>query len=661
MGDKKRPTIAVMMGNAASEYSTEMIAGFRASAKEEGANLIFFMGPHLPRYCKDILSGSFAWDYDYQFHTIYDYVHFAKPDALIIAYGSLSTFRDVPDVDEFVAGFKGIPTLLMGDKVGDSEVPHLNMGNYSGMRQCIEHLVEDHGYRRIAFVAGPVRNFDSNQRLQAYRDVLTEHGITVDEKMIVHGNYTEAVDEQVEYLLDNNPGLEAIAFANDNMAKGGYRVCAARNLLVGHDIAITGFDDMDDVKSMEPPLSSVGHNTFLFSYRAVKTALELCRDKMSKQEESQAVFCRRSSCGCALEQKPIRQGMSYEEVRELQRVHAEETGRLQKEIIESNRKLWFIPSFTRDLMYGKMDRVEQMLHIMTRLKAMGVKSAYLFFFVNEVIHRKGEELKLPEEMYLTAFYNEREMCCHKAKDMVRIGRDEGFAQLLPQDREHFYTSYVLFSGEVQYGLILCEVEQKDFPFMLICSMELGSLRRVINMNIRERQMQRELEEKNRILSFISAYDELSQLLNRRGFMEKAIRLIREKQGQRAYLLFADVDHLKEINDCFGHAAGDFAIQAAAEYLRNCLPADAVTARIGGDEFVSLIISEQENACEILTRSLRKYEIDFNVSCSQPFYVEMSAGVYEFVCEPDTDITEMMRQSDAILYEQKKKRRKSIKK
>lgn len=65
---------------------------------------------------------------------------------------------------------------------------------------------------------------------------MAEHQLPVTDDMVVYGNYSELVTEQVEYILDHNPELEAIAFANDNMAKAGYRVCAARDLLVGYDI-----------------------------------------------------------------------------------------------------------------------------------------------------------------------------------------------------------------------------------------------------------------------------------------------------------------------------------------------------------------------------------------------------------------------------------------
>lgn len=765
MMEKRRPTIAIMAGNAESEYVVKLLAGFRNCAKEEDVNLVFLLGPHIPRHCKDILAGSFAWDYDYQFHTVYEYVRFIQPDAIILAYGSLSQFKYVPDVDEFVERFKGIPTLVLGDYVEDSSVPHLIGGNYSGMKECIRHLVEDHGYRKIGFVAGPKRNYDSRRRMTAYKDVLTEHGIPVDESLIVYGNYTEHVDAEVEYLLDQHPDIEAIAFANDNMAKAGYRVCASRDLVVGHDIAITGFDDGDIAKSLEPTLSSVAHSSYLFSYRAVRAAIELAKGNKPKSEEMKAYFHKRESCGCKFALNETRKVNSLYELREYiasrvelitdelfstipyekdksqyrewlgaflnevirvvfemkegevyterihrclkkmcrhpfvskhflmeyvekvmfelmefaqddeqqvelstmlrairQYIHSQEINSLQQETIAVERKMWFMPSFTADLINAKLDIREQMLYIMGRLKAMDIKSAYLFFNMQELVYKAEEEFQAPDTIYLTAYFNENEIVSYRPNEMVPVQYNgKGIAKIIPQDRARFYSAFVIFSGEEQYGLLLVEAEQKEYSFVLTSSMQLGTLRKIINMNIRERQMQRELEEKNRILSVISIYDELTQVLNRRGFMEKALQLIKDKKGQKAYMIFADVDHLKEANDCFGHAAGDFAIITAAKYLKECMPENAIIARIGGDEFVSLFVPEAECHCEDITMQLHDYAKSFNAESKQPFYVEMSVGVYEFICDVDTDLVELFKQSDAVLYEEKRKRRKSIKK
>ena len=169
-----------------------------------------------------------------------------------------------------------------------------------------------------------------------------------------------------------------------------------------------------------------------------------------------------------------------------------------------------------------------------------------------------------------------------------------------------------------------------------------------------------LEEKNHILSMISMYDELTKLLNRRGFMEKALHMMGQNKGKKACMVFADVDHLKEINDSFGHAAGDFAIITAANYLRENLPKDAVIARLGGDEYVALFVAE---ACckEQAVFNIKSYAKQFNKDSDKPFYVEMSVGAYEFVCDGSSELGELFKKSDAVLYEEKQNRRPSVKK
>lgn len=767
MPGKCRKTIAIICGNAVSSYAADLMEGFQACAREEDVNLVFLSGPHIPRYCKDILTESFAWDYDYQFHSIYRYVHYLKPDAIIIAYGMLSQFKYVPNINEFAKGFEGIPYLILGDKVDDSDVVSLTGGNYYGMKENVEHLIRDHGYKKIGFVAGPKRNFDSNQRMKAYKDAMKEAGLEVPDTYIVHGTFSEVADAQVEELLDAHPDLKAIVCANDMMAKAGYRVCAARDLEVGRDIAITGYDDSDVAKSLEPALTSVAHSSFMFSYKAVQAALKLCNGEELKSVDLEAQFHRRASCGCEQKVCELCPEMHYEDIKDFvdaradevteelfsavpyekdkkkyrallelffsdivemvfakeeneeividlllrylkrlcenkhvskrllleycskfirdlieftrnkrketalmsvitaiqQYIHSEELNILSSEIIESERKNWFIPSFTIDLISSKMGMPDQMRSIMKRLQAMGVKSAYLLFFMEEIVHKRNEKMQYPNEIYLTAHFDEHKMRCYGADELIEIKWDEGFTEYLPQDRAHFYTAFPLFSGDEQYGMILCEAEQAQYMFMLICSMQLGSLRRVINMNLRERRMQRELEEKNRILSVISDYDELSKLLNRRGFMEKALELIKENYGKRGYLLIADIDHLKEINDSFGHAAGDFAIISCAEHLKKSMPDGAVIARIGGDEYVVLIVPEAQDTrtCTDLIAGMKRYAEEFNKTCEQPFYVELSAGFCEFICEKNVDIPEMLKHSDEVLYEDKKKRRTTIKK
>lgn len=768
---RKRYTIAIMLGDTQSDYSEDLLSGFYTCAKEEDVNILFLMGPQTPQYCKDILSCSIEGDYNYQFDTIYDYVHFTEPDALIITYGSLSIFNNSDDKASFIRQYGNIPYLLLEDTSDGLDAPYLIADNYSGMKACIEHLILDHGYRKIAFLSGPRNNKDACERLDAYYDAMKAHGLPVTDSMVTYGNYSELVNEEVEFLLDRNPGLEAIACANDNMAKACYRICAARNLLVGSDIAITGFDDVELARTMEPALSSVSHSSFQFSYTALKNAIMLCEGKRPDSQRMPALFHRRSSCGCpsaktksylkidpsemeffllktvgnicldllsAIPYKKerdryacliadyfqyiyetviinggtgfrmdtlldmLKQFTSYphlsntllldhfssllrvllanvttERTQTLlsaiigntqQYIHSSDILMLEKEIMDSNRKAWFVPSFTRDLVSRGSNLDFIYLELMSRLKMMNVKSSYFYFFEKPILHNEKEKLQFPQYMYLTAYYTPQETVCYDADKQPKISFDNGFSRYIAQDTSCCLTAFIIFSGEKQYGLLLCEVEQADISFLQICSLQLGSLFRFIELNALERESQIELQgslkviqEQNHILSFISEYDDLSQLLNRRGFMERAIRIMEGQSGQKAYLIFGDLDHLKEINDSFGHAAGDFAIINTAGRLLKCLPSDAIVARIGGDEFVALVLSEDRNFKVSVLEKLKRTGDTYNVQSDKPYYIEFSVGIYEFLCDPQIDLNEIIQKSDELLYQAKANRRKTIRK
>lgn len=770
MGD--RPTIAVLMGNTQSEYAEELINGFYTCAQEEKVNLVFLMRESMPHFHRRNFARLMGEDYNRQFGCIFEYVPHVKPDALIIAYGSLSVFPNSPDQKELLKAYDGVPCLLIETPSEDHEVPFLVADNYGGMCQCIRHLVVDHGYKKVAFLGGPKANHDANERLRAYLDVMAENHLEVTDTMITHGSYSENVDERVEYLLDHNGGLEAIAFANDSMAKAGYRVCAARNLTVGKDIAITGFDDINLAKSMTPPLTSVAHSSFLFSYQALQDALMLCRGEKTAFEEMPAVFRRRGSCGCVSNTKRMKPGgMSFaglerlieertaemterlfesspyekekrqyqlllseyflyiyeeiflkngsqfafaellvhlkrlcgtrrvsdqaligevvaflwelldytksgeirmllvETIAESQRyVHSADIIRFEADSDIDGRRSWFLATFTRDLINLDQTRRQNMDTLMDRMKKMQVRSTYFFLYDAPVISEGRWRLNRKKQMYLAAYYNGKEHFCDDMENCPKVDQDKGISAFLQKDSPHFYTTYALFSGNEHYGIMVCEAEQKDIYFLLACSLQIGALLHVLRIKEAEKEAWRKLEtsieliqEQNSILSFISEYDELSRLLNRRGFIEKSLRAIKANEGKQAYLLFADVDHLKEINDCFGHAAGDFAICTAADYLRNCLPEGSVAARIGGDEFVALILAEQEDYREHLMSALGQYAQQFNETSGKPFYVEMSAGIYPFICTQETELTDILNRSDSILYEKKLHRRASIKK
>ena len=113
----RRPTIGIMLGDVESDYTRELLEGFYACAREEDVNLIFLAGPQIPQYCADILAYNLEGNYNYQFDTIYDYVHFMNLDALIVATGSISYYYHNYDRKSFLESFAKVPYLSIPGKL----------------------------------------------------------------------------------------------------------------------------------------------------------------------------------------------------------------------------------------------------------------------------------------------------------------------------------------------------------------------------------------------------------------------------------------------------------------------------------------------------------------------------------------------------------------
>lgn len=770
---KRHYTIAVMVGDTQSDYSEELMRGFYTAAQEEGVNIVLLMGPQMPTYCTDIVTSSITGNYRYQFNSIYQYTHFIKPDAAIVSYGTLSAFHSVQNKDEFLEQFSDIPCLVIEDVTDNENVPYLAIDNYGGMYGCVEHLIVDHGYRKIGFLSGPMGNYDAEERLRGYRDCMEKHGLEITDTMIEYGDYTDTVEAQANALLDNNPGLEAIAVANDGMTKACYRVCTMRNLIVGQDIAITGFDDITSAITMNPPLTSVSQRSFLMSYRALKSAVAMCKGEKPESCYMPTMLKKRCSCGC----NPINtlkrnyvpsnelesflksavsevvsyvfSSVSYEKdynylkdamseffdyvydklfvsegaefsmdhlldilkklveyryvsnevlveniVRVLQIllanakdgysqamlasavtsvqqfVHSLNIERLEKEIYVSNRKSWFVPAFTRDLASESYMRRPQDIfyRIMEELEKMGVRSSYLFTFDEPVVHIPDEPIVFPEHVNLVSYFNSNDLKFFYKAEQPKFTTKEGIMSFVAEQNPACLTSVILFSEQKQYGLMLCDVAHDDIAFLQICSMQLGTLFHFIELNLMQKKAQRELEnsmevieEQNKILSFISEYDELTKLMNRRGFMEKALAAYKENEGKRAFLIFGDLDHLKQINDIYGHKEGDFSIKNVAERFHTILPENAMCGRIGGDEFVAFLVTDEEDFRSRIEREFAEAGRQFNATSDKPYYIEMSLGIYECICSPDLAFDEIIKKSDELLYAAKAVRRKNVQK
>jgi diguanylate cyclase (GGDEF)-like protein len=148
------------------------------------------------------------------------------------------------------------------------------------------------------------------------------------------------------------------------------------------------------------------------------------------------------------------------------------------------------------------------------------------------------------------------------------------------------------------------------------------------------------------------HDPLTGLLNRRAFLAELLSIEQRQDRATCYgVAMIDLDRFKPINDIYGHAAGDLALQVVAKRLSDELDDKAVLARLGGDEFA--VVFEMSAGAEMVERIARRLlqanheAIEFG---SQQFHVSYSIGMASW--PDDKPLAEALRRADKALYKAK---------
>ena len=331
------------------------------------------------------------------------------------------------------------------------------------------------------------------------------------------------------------------------------------------------------------------------------------------------------------------------------------------------QRTWFMPLISRD-MASNLDSLKDMYeNAMKKLNVIDIGDVYIFVMEEKVVNRKNDKWECPRELRLVAYTENGQVVAHEPCAAPIVNRDNLINQYIKGDNSPYMAAVLdLYSGDDQYGIIVAKTTPDNFLSLYCASVQISTALKYCETAREQRRAQKELQEiirevedKNEILRSLSEYDQLTGCYNRRGFLEKGLQLIRENVGSRACMVFGDLDHLKEINDKYGHSEGDYAIANIANNLKQALPDSAILARLGGDEFVAIFrVSEHVDAEELIL-NIKNTSVTFNAFSAKPYYIECSVGYSVFDCEEDTSLEEVMALADDFLYEAKARRRKSI--
>ncbi len=156
---------------------------------------------------------------------------------------------------------------------------------------------------------------------------------------------------------------------------------------------------------------------------------------------------------------------------------------------------------------------------------------------------------------------------------------------------------------------------------------------------------------------LATIDDLTQILNRRGFMavgSHTLKLCQRLQQQAALLLF-DLDGFKAINDQYGHAAGDRALITFADILKDTFRDADVIGRLGGDEFVALLSQVDATEIEQILKRLDRNLADDNTKATWEYTLAYSVGTAAYKVGRSHTLADLLQVADQQMYAHKRQK------
>jgi diguanylate cyclase (GGDEF)-like protein len=207
-------------------------------------------------------------------------------------------------------------------------------------------------------------------------------------------------------------------------------------------------------------------------------------------------------------------------------------------------------------------------------------------------------------------------------------------------------------------LPLCDgrVLERDYAPVVEGGQPLGHL--WIYRDVTERERARSHHGQQREGTSLSHVDELTGLHNRRGFIDLARAAFDEavREQREMLVIFSDLDGLKQINDRFGHQAGDRALFEFAALLRAGFRERDLVGRLGGDEFVVLVTDAAGvGAAELVARLAQRVELH-NLQRRRDFSIAFSTGASTFNPAAPEPLEVLLSQADGRMYAEKRRRK-----
>ncbi|GAB7191532.1 hypothetical protein NUM3379_22400 [Kineococcus sp. NUM-3379] len=565
----------------------------------------------------------------------------AVEQGAVLGIITLPADKPQPEVVRLLDEHPELPVVdISGTTPGHAAV---RADNRPGMTQLVRHVLAQPGVRRVALVRGVPHHPDSSEREAVVREVLAEHGLALDEALVVEGMFDrETAYRSVADLLRAGERFDALVALNDASALGAMDAVLDHGLRVPEDVVVSGFDDDHLMQQPRCPLTTVSQELT----RQGQLAVELLLDLVATGTPRHA-----SGTPARLVQVPTRLVPRASTARAARADgQADGRGAPAARAAEDVATLHTVLTLNRTLMGCTTER-EAMQALDACLSRLGVTRCF-------VVLREPAQPGTAEPAGRVHLAHPR-----TAGDPAALGPFP-VAELLPP----------ALRGELRRGCLVVQplsVRGREIGYVLYDEPELREhTAEVLRMDLstrldtiaRRHELEAAVARRTEELRLANA--ELRRSLHLDGLTGIANRVAFDEHLQRAWelpaaaggplsVLFVDVDHFKAYNDTYGHLRGDEALRAVAGALAGaCGDEAALAARFGGEEFAVVLPGTSTGdalaVAERVHREVRRLRVEHRGSPVRP-WLTVSIGIATARSRSGLRPADLLTAADAAVY------------
>jgi len=290
--DRKRPTLGLIMGYIGNSYSSPVWRGVCDAAEDLDANLICFttnmtdLRPTTGAESDPILD-------------LLDLMAADHLDGLIFVPTAYTFVGGDPEIlQELYDKYDSIPRMCIGES--PVSMPAVKTDIADSTRKLLDHLIDEHGYRRIALIPGDKFEEHNAQRLTVYREVMAAHDMPVDDDLITAGCKSSAgARERINDLIERRIEIDAIVMPGDSIARKGIDTLLSAGVAIPEDVAVVGCNNQAD--SWQRPYALTTIRLPLYQLGRAATEMMLAHIENGKELTDTVIpseIIIRRSCGC---------------------------------------------------------------------------------------------------------------------------------------------------------------------------------------------------------------------------------------------------------------------------------------------------------------------------------------------------------------------------